>query len=250
MWSCLCSTSLQTCLFWHSQTCLIGDIKMNIEFFESFESLISPKNYSLIIDELLLHSKMPFWVNRQSLWNKQNLCHWLLCVCGLSALWYCTGLHKEKDTAPLIIYVTCRSQTVHMRFIRTIISLHFLKMKCPFVCSSVLSRWCLVAYFQTVSDTLVKQQKHTLESDLIGHMSSRTLQHKVHNLEISYHYVNGNIFGLFSQSVLKYRISSYKSLTLTQYILSSNYPQWWKSGSRINIDKTKDVYSVMGNRPL
>lgn len=44
------------------------------------------KTYSLIIDGLLLHPKRPFWVNTQTLWNKQNLCHWLPSVCGLSAL--------------------------------------------------------------------------------------------------------------------------------------------------------------------
>lgn len=33
-----------------------------------------------------IHPKRPFWVNTRTLWNKQNLCHWLPSVCGLSAL--------------------------------------------------------------------------------------------------------------------------------------------------------------------
>lgn len=43
--------------------------------FSSFIILTLSKTKSLIIDGLLLHPKRPFWVNRQSLWNKQNLCH-------------------------------------------------------------------------------------------------------------------------------------------------------------------------------
>lgn len=58
----------------------------------------------------MLHPKRPFWVNRQSLWNKQNLCHWLLTVCGLSALclraceeWASSYDCKWLETTPLNI---------------------------------------------------------------------------------------------------------------------------------------------------
>lgn len=95
------------------RTCTLENFLLFIILF-----LIFPKR-SLIIDELLLHPERPFWVNSQSLSNKQNLCHWLLSVCGLSALclraceewtssYAVNGLNQLYETH---VTCTCSSQS-------------------------------------------------------------------------------------------------------------------------------------------
>ena len=86
------------------------------------------RNNSLIIDGLLPHPKRPFWVNRPSLWNKQNLCHWLfvdyvVCVWQHVRKWtgqrWPLGRERQNSTTIFISYIRSKSRVsqVLMRLI-------------------------------------------------------------------------------------------------------------------------------------